>query len=249
MASIGIIIIAIIVIVVAANRRQWTASFKGYVGETEVSSILNRLPKEYNVINNAILPSINGTTQIDHIVVSPYGIFVIETKNYKGKIYGGDNSEMWTQYLWNEEHEFRNPIKQNYAHVKSLQSLLGFPLSTFIPIIAFANKTNIRVNSNFIVINFDKIRDVLLQPAPVLLSPEQVQHACITIQQAMTAQAHSAKEHVNNVVSQVWSRKQAISQGICPKCGSSLVRRTGVNGSFYGCSAYPKCKFTINHLN
>ncbi len=74
---------------------------KGKVGEKRVATILKRLPEDdYKVINDLLLSSNGYSTQIDHIVVSVYGIFVIETKFYQGWIYGGENSEYWTQNIY-----------------------------------------------------------------------------------------------------------------------------------------------------
>ena len=58
----------------------------GKAGERRVARKLDWLPKEYTILNDIMLRTQYGTTQIDHVVVSPYGIFVIETKNYKGWI-------------------------------------------------------------------------------------------------------------------------------------------------------------------
>ena len=70
---------------------------KGAAGERSVARRLATLPKEqYVILNDLLLPTSYGTTQIDHVVVSIYGIFVIETKNYKGIIYGGQDAETWT---------------------------------------------------------------------------------------------------------------------------------------------------------
>ncbi len=55
---------------------------KGKAGEKTVSRKLSRLPKDkYKVLNDIMLATPKGTTQIDHIVVSIYGVFVVETKN------------------------------------------------------------------------------------------------------------------------------------------------------------------------
>lgn len=249
MTIVVLILIAFLTIFVTIKRKQWIANFKGYVGERKVSFILDRLPPEYITLNDVIIPTINGTTQIDHIVLSPYGIFVIETKNYTGRIYGGDNSEMWTQIIWKNRYELRNPIKQNYAHVKALQSLLNLPLNNFIPIIAFSNKTEICVFSNFIVVHYNEIKSIILQQRPIILSTEQVQQYVTVLQQAKINNRESSKEHITNIISQVNSRKQTISQGICPKCGGRLILREGRFGSFYGCSNYPNCRFTINSID
>ena len=64
--------------------------------------LLTTFPEaEYHLMNNITLPFKDGTTQIDHILVSRYGIFVIETKHYKGWIFGDENSKNWTQVLYN----------------------------------------------------------------------------------------------------------------------------------------------------
>ena len=131
----GSIFIILVIVSIAIWRVMMSSPDNiGKAGERRVSHKLNWLPKEYIVLNDIMLPSNYGTTQIDHIVVSPYGIFVIETKNYKGWIFGNEDSEEWTQSLigrkkmlgWSsEQHRFRNPIRQNYAHIKAVQNLLS----------------------------------------------------------------------------------------------------------------------------
>ncbi len=97
-------------------------------GEKRVSSFLEDLDcEDYRVYNDLLIRNGNYTTQVDHIVISRYGVFVLETKNVHGKVYGGGNAEFWKQYLpdvgykrygFTHEHKLRNPIWQNVAHVK-----------------------------------------------------------------------------------------------------------------------------------
>ena len=109
---IGIVVISFVFI------RVYKAKIKGYIGEKQVSKRLRKLNKrKYKVLNNVLLKTANGSTQIDHVVISIYGIFVIETKNYKGLIFGSENDENWTQVIYKNKGKFRNPIKQNYGHV------------------------------------------------------------------------------------------------------------------------------------
>ena len=82
--------------------------------------------KAWHLLNNITLPVEDGTTQVDHILVSRYGIFVIETKHYKGWVFGDAHSRQWTQVLFKRKHRFQNPLHQNYKHVKAIQSLLEF---------------------------------------------------------------------------------------------------------------------------
>ena len=98
---------------------------KGKAGEKAVARRLKRLAEEeYKVINDLMLPTSYGTTQIDHVVVSRYGIFVIETKNYKGNIYGSKNAERWVQYTRHNQYSMLNPIAQNDLHLKTVKSYL-----------------------------------------------------------------------------------------------------------------------------
>lgn len=87
--------------------------WKGKYSERLVRNKIQKLPEEYVVFNNLLFEDNEHSTQIDHIVVSPYGVFVIETKGYKGWISGGENSEYWTQTIYKSKHQFYNPIKQN----------------------------------------------------------------------------------------------------------------------------------------
>ena len=88
------LILAILVIFSLFFLLRWLIPSKGKVGEKVVAGKLDRLPKDqYRVLNNVTIPTPKGSSQIDHVVVSVYGIFVIETKNYNGWIYGGENSE------------------------------------------------------------------------------------------------------------------------------------------------------------
>ena len=97
--------------------------WKGKYSERLVHKKMLQLSDEYTIFNNLLFESNGRSTQIDHIVVSPYGVFVIETKGYKGWILGGENSEYWTQVIYKSKHKFYNPIKQNEGHVRFLRHL------------------------------------------------------------------------------------------------------------------------------
>lgn len=83
-------------------------------------------PPNYHLLNNVTLPILDGTTQVDHILVSRFGVFVIETKDYKGWIFADKNSTKWTQVLYKSKFKFNNPIYQNYKHTKTVRDLLDF---------------------------------------------------------------------------------------------------------------------------
>jgi len=101
---------------------------KGKVGELAVAVHVKLYLKDpqYILLNDCTLPDEQaGTTQIDHILLSPFGIFVIETKNYKGWIFGGERQKMWTQKIYKKSYKFQNPLHQNYKHMKVLQNVLS----------------------------------------------------------------------------------------------------------------------------
>ena len=128
-------ILAIIICILAILLFRLLPS-KGKVGEKRVASILKKQPDD----SYKVLLSSNGySTQIDHIIISIYGIFVIETKFYQGWIYGGKNSEYWTQNIYGNKYQLRNPIHQNQGHIRALKFLLkDYGNIPFISIVAFS---------------------------------------------------------------------------------------------------------------
>ena len=119
--------IALLLALIAFLRLPAT---KGKLGELLVSFTLKAKlnNKYYTIINNVTLPlEDGGTTQIDHIVLSRFGIFVIETKNMKGWIFGNENQAKWTQTIFRKKHSFQNPLRQNYKHTKQITKLLKIP--------------------------------------------------------------------------------------------------------------------------
>ena len=122
-------------------------STKGKCGELMVSLCLKLGldSKHYTVLNNVLIPDGDGgTTQIDHIVFSPFGVFVIETKNMKGWIFGDKNDPMWMQQIFKCKNQFQNPFRQNYKHIKCLSELIGIEESRFSHIIAFVGDCEIK---------------------------------------------------------------------------------------------------------
>ncbi|WP_367110974.1 nuclease-related domain-containing protein [uncultured Psychrobacter sp.] len=124
------------------------SSFKGILGETVINvAMWLKLEKDvYHRLNNVTLPLSNGgSTQIDHVIVSVYGIFVIETKNYKGWIFGNEKQRQWTQAFPNgRKYKFQNPLRQNYLHIKTLADLLELDMNYFHSMIAFIGECELK---------------------------------------------------------------------------------------------------------
>ena len=105
--------------------------FKGWFGEKRVSAEASRRlpPEQYRAFHNVTLPDGTGTTQVDHIYVSRFGVFVVETKNMAGWIFGDAKQRQWTQTIYRKKTRFQNPIHQNYKHLKTLEALLHVGLA------------------------------------------------------------------------------------------------------------------------
>lgn len=229
----------------------------GRRGENRVSRKLSRLSGEYVILNDVLLPTDYGTTQVDHIVVSPYGIFVIETKNYKGWIFGHENSEEWKQSLlgrktffgWSSvQYKFRNPVRQNIAHVLAIKSLL-MEIGNFqiIPIVVFSNNAELNVKTpNNIVINWYYLLSVIKSYRAVCITPEDVSKIVSRISSLNITDKGCRKNHISNIQSLQQKKNMYVANGRCPKCGGYLVQKKGQYGMFLGCSNYPRCRYTHN---
>ena len=100
---------------------------KGVKGEFLVKRKIGKTKenKKY-VINNYMIQDGEKSSQIDHIVINENGVFVIETKNYSGIIYGNDNQHEWIQVLsyGRVRNKLHSPIKQNATHIYRLKEIL-----------------------------------------------------------------------------------------------------------------------------
>jgi hypothetical protein len=123
---------------------------KGFISEKSISMLLATLDKnKYKVINDLRLRMDGKSTQIDHVVVSNFGIFVIETKNYKGWIFGKEYEDYWKQVIYKEKHSFKNPIKQNKYHIYMLQKALkDYPELQYHSIVVFMADAELKTTTN-----------------------------------------------------------------------------------------------------
>jgi hypothetical protein len=118
-------------------------------GEALVShTLLNELPKEsWHLLNNITIEVEDGTTQIDHMLVSRFGVFVIETKDYDGWIFANKKSKRWMQITRYGKYPFQNPLHQNFKHLKATQALLDFlPSEQITGIVVFTNTAEFKTN-------------------------------------------------------------------------------------------------------
>lgn len=197
----------------------------------------------YFSLNNLTLATHNGTTQIDHVVVSRYGIFVIETKNIDGWIFGDERSPQWSIVKPGRKFKMQNPLHQNYRHVKAIAEFLKLNEDCIHSLVMFwgecefktAMPRNVMLKGYATYIkSFDKI----------LLTDKEVASVTEALRSGALPKTWATRQlHLESL------RTRHASATTCPKCASPLTLRTaktGINAGarFYGCSAYPKCRYT-----
>lgn len=259
----AITILIVILIIGFSIYSAWRNSptQKGKRGENLIYQELCRLPVGYHILNDAIFRTERGTTQIDHLVVSKYGIFAIETKNYRGVIYGDDNKQEWKQvivtrvryknkwwkvYKYVTKNTFYNPVKQACGHAvelkKNIADIVDVPV---IPIVVFVGSADIsNVKTNRIVLYASQLNNAISSFRNVVLSEEQIYAIKERINQRNVRAIVDDSTHKKNVRNVANKVNNTINSGICPRCNGKLVYRQGRYGSYYSCSNYPNCKFT-----
>ena len=257
----SILVILIIIGLVIFGWWYNSPQQKGKRGEMRVHDILLQLSDEYHLMDDVVLETEKGTTQIDHIVVSKYGIFAIETKNYRGEIYGDDNRQQWTQiivtevtyakkwwktYTYVTKNHFYNPVKQSIGHSYVIKKKLdAWPHLKVTPIVVFAGNADLsNVESSNLVIYDNDLITTIQNFRTIYLSETDVQEVINQLSEKNVKGLIDDKTHVRNVKEAKNELNRKLASGICPKCGGTLVPRSGRYGNFYGCSNYPKCKYT-----
>ena len=235
-----------------------SAWFKGILGEWQVNLLIKYFldKNDYHLIKNVTLPTDDGTTQIDHIIVSKYGIFVVETKNMKGWIFGAENQKQWTQQIFKHKSKFQNPLHQNYKHVRTLEDLLligsNAKNNSIFSVIIFIGdstfKTKMPENVRFARggIKYIKSRtDIVFNAQEVASVIEEIESG------RLKRSIKTNRQHIKHVKEIIEEKSDAKS---CSKCGAEMVLRKAAKGKnvgneFWGCSGFPKCRNVSNTKN
>ncbi len=257
-----IVIIGLAFAVVFYHIKNPSAKTKGEIGEHVISKLIRRAIRQGLsgfVLSNVYLPkSDGGTSEIDVLFVSSKGIFVVESKNFAGYVFGDDQRKQWTVSLYagknwlgikqTKKYFFYNPVWQNRSHIKNLWKLIGQDTPTY-SLIVFSNRCdliNVRYDpSESLILRSDKLLSfftLVKREYPDVLSPHDLQRlygilAPFTQVREETKLAHIAAIHSPNPI-----------PDRCPWCGGALVLRSATRGThigqqFYGCSNYPKCHY------
>jgi restriction system protein len=150
--------------------------FLGTIGAARVKKLLNAslLKSRYTIIHDLSLISGEGVVDFDHIIVSRYGIFVIDTVHRRGWISGTDVQERWSQKIRNSIRRFKNPLHTNFLQVQVLEKLLTLPLSRFHQLVVFSGHKGFKNEKPAKVIVVEKLLPAIKNSRQELLTPEQV---------------------------------------------------------------------------
>ncbi|MBU1312053.1 MAG: NERD domain-containing protein [Gammaproteobacteria bacterium] len=180
------------------------AKFLGAMAERSLHKLLlKQLPMSYKHYRNLVLQTAQGDlTEVDHLIISPFGIFVLEVKNYQGWIFGNEKQPEWTVQHFRRKHRFMNPLRQNYKHTEAVKHVLGLtaddagkvhPLVVFSPRAAF--KTPMPDN----VLHLDQTGDYINQYYQQCFSDEQLRQFSARLNIAATSRKALSKLHLEQV--------------------------------------------------
>ena len=192
-------------IVIGRYRASRVSRAPAYQNRSE--ALLSRVvlsnfgPPDYHLMNHVTLQMKDGTTQVDHILVSRFGVFVIETKDYKGWIFANANHANWTQVLFKLKFRFQNPIFQNIRHVRAVQGLLDFlPPGAIRSIVVFTGEAEFMTEIPEGVFSISGLIDCLREQTVEVMSLNRVQFCVGRLETARLAiSGKTDVEHVQSL--------------------------------------------------
>lgn len=218
---------------------------RGEKGEEIVQEAFKALSFPYYLINNLVLEDKkNFTHQIDHIVITQKGIYVIETKNYYGEISTNANDSIWLRRIKDKVDTFGNPIHQNQSHIRAIKDLIGNKYEYISLVVFVRNNAPYMPDDN--VINLDDLMLFMNEyPTNSHITLEEMKKIYISLLNFESDA--SQKDHLNHIKELKEKRKEnqsiiskSIETRICPKCKNTLV----LQGNLLRCSN-KRCKFEI----
>jgi hypothetical protein len=182
-------------------------AYRAYAFQNRGEELLSRValtnfgPPDYHLMNHVTLQLKDGTTQVDHILVSRFGVFVIETKDYKGWIFGDARQAKWTQVLFKYKFRFQNPIVQNFGHVRAVQVLLDFlPPDAVKSIVVFTGEAEFKTEIPQGVFSLSGLIEYLREQTVEVMSPNRMQFCVGRLETARLAiSGQTDVEHVESL--------------------------------------------------
>ena len=218
---------------------------KGWLGERRVRRAVRRQfgGAGCRLFCNLLLPTKDGSTQLDHVLVVPQGIFVIETKNMRGLISGSRQEKNWTQEIGGQTRSFQNPLHQNYKHTKTLHELLGIPEQQIFSLVVFVGSCSFGTSMPDNVVDLDGLISCIKARKKRLFSAAQTEAVVKAIQAVQLKDSfRNRRRHVRHVRAITAARQKQPQP--CPLCGAEMRLREARQSRrpFWGCSKFPQCR-------
>lgn len=211
------------------------------------------------ILHDILIDGENGyTSQIDLIMIGAKGVYVVEVKMFEGaKIYGNGKNSKWYYYRGGRKYEIYSPLKQNKKHIEYLKKMLAdfgnIPFYSVITLLCDDFKVdNINDDSQVpdtvvcnSLVSMTRGMQLLIKGKEDVLDEKKKQDIFSFISKNQHSGKEARSEHKQQVKAYKESVEKMKNEKICPYCKTNLVLRKGKFGEFYGCSNYPKCKYTL----
>jgi len=204
-------------------------SLRGWFGEKKTTFMmwLDLRKDVYRRFHNVIIPAKNGSAQVDHVLVSPFGLFIVETKNKKGWIFGSGDDAKWTQVIYGRKYPFQNPLRQTYRQKKILAEYLELDEFKIHTVVYFVGDCTFKTRLPDNVIG-SRLGTYVKRFQERVLSAHEINRILHKLERHVSESSLTTRDHVQSL------RERHCSTTVCPKCGSKLVERMARKGPHSG---------------
>lgn len=152
------------------------SGIKTFTGLQPTAALLAKLdPSKYKVLDNLILNHNGEALQMEYVLVSNYGVFVIETRSYRGWVMGEEEEEFWTQLIYSKREKIENTVLLTKKHIQALQSLLTtLGEINYIPIVVFTPEAELKINTKSeVIFRTDLLKTIKKYNQPTLTDQQK----------------------------------------------------------------------------
>ena len=181
----------------------------GAYGEYLTQYLFNsvRFKGYYKTLQNIYVPYKDGTSEIDVLVAHKKGIYVIESKNYSGWIFGSENQQQWTQMLnKNAKERFYNPIRQNKTHIKALSEYLQIEPSKMKSYIVFSERCELKKvpenTQEYVITKRNYLLDLInkdIEDKQDIFTNEEIDEIARKLEPLTNASQEVKDKHIENI--------------------------------------------------